>query len=338
MVRLGFPAYWLADAPDARWKGRAFVADRDGEDHALEALLRGLAARGYAFTTPTPATHARVNAWPENAVAADLAGVFGWSRPFRPDLLDPELMQLAQQAGILRPEGELMRSAVRVSVLDGALFVHSAYPTQATDSVFFGPDTYRFVRAVAAWLNPARAARVGRAVDIGAGAGPGGIWVARAAPQAEVLLVDINEAALRLSRINAAAAGAGNVTAVRSDLLDGVSGEFDLIVSNPPYLNDPLARAYRHGGGEFGAELSVRILDAALRRLAPGGTLILYTGVAIVAGRDPFRTEAERMCRERVGWSYEEIDPDVFGEELETSAYARADRIAAVVLVATREG
>jgi hypothetical protein len=32
------------------------------------------------------------------------------------------------------------------------------------------------------------------------------------------------------------------------------------------------------------------------------------------------------------------MDPDVFGEELDTAAYAEADRIAAVVLTVTREG
>jgi hypothetical protein len=37
-------------------------------------------------------------------------------------------------------------------------------------------------------------------------------------------------------------------------------------------------------------------------------------------------------------WSYAEVDPDVFGEELETPAYADADRIAAVVLTVTNTG
>jgi len=36
-------------------------------------------------------------------------------------------------------------------------------------------------------------------------------------------------------------------------------------------------------------------------------------------------------------WSYFEVDPDVFGEELEAGMYTQADRIAAVVLTVTRE-
>ena len=104
-------------------------------------------------------------------------------------------------------------------------------------------------------------------------------------------------------------------------------------MSNPPYLNDALGRAYRHGGGAFGAALSLRILEAALPRLAPAGTLILYTGTAIIAGRDLFREAAlPALAAGGFAWTYEEVDPDVFGEELETQAYRAADRIAAVVL------
>jgi methylase of polypeptide subunit release factors len=198
--------------------------------------------------------------------------------------------------------------------------------------VFFGPDTYRFARAIKAGLRE-RTAPIANAVDIGCGAGPGGILVAKHAPAARVLMTDINDAALRLARVNAALAGTTNAIAHRSDILADVDGAFDLIASNPPYLNDALQRAYRHGGGHFGADLSLRILDAALPRLAPAGSLILYTGTAIVAGRDLFRESAlPRLTAGDLAWIYEEIDPDVFGEELEAPAYRAADRIAAVVL------
>ena len=123
------------------------------------------------------------------------------------------------------------------------------------------------------------------------------------------------------------------VEAVHSDLLTAVPGTFDLIVANPPYLVDPAARAYRHGGGDLGAGLSLAILDAGVERLAPGGTLLLYTGAAIVNGQDPLRkAAAARLAGTGLRWSYREIDPDVFGEELDSGAYAEADRIAAVVL------
>ena len=37
-------------------------------------------------------------------------------------------------------------------------------------------------------------------------------------------------------------------------------------------------------------------------------------------------------------WSYAEVDPDVFGEELENIAYAQTDRIAAVTFTAAKPG
>lgn len=301
-----------------------------GPDTALLQMAQAVQATGYAFITPTPATHARVNARTASAVAQNLADIFGWSRPFRDDMVPALILALMREAGVLRSDDAGHRSAIRLSSLDGLLFVHSAYPTTAADSVFFGPDTYRFARAILAQL--AKAAPVRRAVDIGCGAGPGAVLVARACPDAEVFAVDINEAALRLTRVNAALAGV-RVTAVDSNLLSAVTGSFDLIVSNPPYLVDPGERAYRHGGGPLGAGLSLAILDTALERLAPGGTLLLYTGAAIVNGADPFKhAAAAQLAETRASWTYEELDPDVFGEELERGVYTSADRIAAVVL------
>ncbi len=323
---------------DVRFEAASEVPASAIEDRALLHLLAALREAGYRFTTPTPATHARVNARPDNAQARDLRGVFGWSRPFEPALLPDRFLKLMKDADILDEGGALPRSRIRVSSLDHELFAHSAYPTTSADAVFLGPDTYRFALAIQAALRD-RKTPVRRAVDVGCGAGPGAIVVAKAYPQAQVVMGDINDTALRYARINATAARLPNAAACRSDLLSNVKGAFDLIVSNPPYLNDPLARAYRHGGGAFGAGLSARILHAALDRLEPGGALVLYTGSAIVDGRDLFFEEAvDHLRKGDVDWRYRELDPDVFGEELETDAYRDAERIAAVLLTVTKKG
>ena len=307
---------------------------REELDLNLLRLARGVRALGYVFITPTPATHARVNARQGAEWASDLRGVLGWSRPFRPGAIPAEIEALMHEAGTLEPHEDGWRSTIRMSTLDEFTFVHSAYPTTAPDSVFFGPDTYRFARAIRA----CRRSRVTRAADIGCGAGPGAVLLARSHPGAEILGLDINAAALRLTRVNAALNGV-TLEARHSDLLAGTSGTFDLLVANPPYLVDPVARAYRHGGGALGAGLSLAILDAAMERLAPAGTLLLYTGAAIVGGRDPFNEDVSARLRGAAfTWTYEEIDPDVFGEELEAGPYRDADRIAAVCLTATREG
>jgi len=307
-------------------------------DLTLLQLGRRLQADGYRFITPTPLTHQRVNQRDEGQVADTLRDVFGWSQPFEPGLLSADEQRQLQEAQVIDVYDGRLKSRVRWSSLDDLLFVHSGFPTDAADSVFFGPDTYRFAQLIHAHLQQSFAP-IQRAVDIGCGAGVGAILIARARREAQVLAVDINPAALRLTAINAALAEVANVEVQASDVLQGTEGNFDLIVANPPYMADPAGRAYRHGGGSLGAGLSLRIVEQALNRLAPGGSLLLYTGVAMVDGRDPFfDTVVPRLDSTRFGWTYRELDPDVFGEELLNPGYQRVDRIAVVALTVTRIG
>ncbi|MCJ2078235.1 class I SAM-dependent methyltransferase [Methylobacterium sp. E-016] len=312
------------------------MTGRPDPNPALIALVERLRALGYSFTTVTPATHARVNARPQAARARNLRDVFGWSRPFAEDLLPADLFAAMHAAGVLVRDGDAWRSAIRVSSLDGELFVHSAYPPSTTDVVFFGPDTTRFVAAVVDHLAH-RAAPVRRAVDIGCGSGAAGIAIAKRAPDAEIALVDINDAALAAAATNSRLAGVHGTVPRRSDLLADVAGAFDLVVSNPPFMLDRAGRTYRDGGGTYGEGLSLAVVEAARTRLAPGGSLVLFTGSAIVDGADPFRRAATAACEAAgLGWTYRELDPDAYGEELDAPAYAEAERIALVVLTVTR--
>ncbi len=63
----------------------------------------------------------------------------------------------------------------------------------------------------------------------------------------------------------------------------------------------------------------------------------MYTGSAIVDGYDAFRSMALEFIDARsYDASYVELDPDIFGEELENEAYRDVERIAAVALVVRR--
>ena len=237
-------------------------------DEALLQLGRRLRADGYRFTCVTPATHGRNNARAGAERAMTLRDVFGWSRPFAPSLLSADELQQLQQAQLLTEAEGLLRSKVRFASLDELLLVHSAYPTEASDAVFFGPDSYRFAQVIHDHLQR-RHTRVQHAVDIGCGSGVGALLIARAAQHAQVSAVDINPLALRYTAINAALAGVSNLSVEPSDLLDGITGTFDLIVANPPYMLDAGQRTYRHGGGSLGAELSLRIVEQGVNASAP---------------------------------------------------------------------
>lgn len=315
---------------------------------ALAALGTTLRTQGYRFITVTPATHRRVNRRPDNAWGHDLRGVLGWSRPFRDGALPADIERLLDEAGVLAPcrgerahEGGPARCAtVRASTIGERLYFHSAWPTTDDDDVFFGPDTYRYVAALQRSLaSPLLRQPVQRAVDIGCGAGPGAIELALRFPDATVYGADINHDALALARINASINGAANLQPCHSNLLDGIDGGFDVVMSNPPYILDPDELPYRHGGGEHGAQLSIDIVRAALERLNPGGSLLLYTGVAIVDGEDRFLSSIRGMLESACEtWTYEELDPDIFGGQLGCKGYENVERIAAVWLHAVKRG
>lgn len=292
---------------------------------ALLELGRALQRAGYQFVTPTPETHRRVVSRYERARC--LRDVFGWSLPFSRALLPPQLFELLVRADAVCERGSEYVATVRFASLGGSLYLHSAYPTIASDAVFFGPDSYRFCAFIEREASAAHTV-----VDIGCGSGVGGLVAARAAQAERLVLVDINARALSYAAVNVQLAGRTQATELlQSDLLAQVTGELDLIVANPPYMRDQAARAYRDGGGNYGEALSVRIVRESLARLRPGGTLLLYTGAAVVDGEDVF-WHAIRELLHGSAHAYVELDPDVFGEELDRPGYERVERIAAVGL------
>jgi methylase of polypeptide subunit release factors len=302
---------------------------------ALLQLLSLLRASDYSFITPTPATHARVVARESRKYAGSVRDVLGWSLPFAPDLLPRELLDVLLKAGaVLQKDDGLLAATIRVSSVRGALFVHSAYPTTGRDSVFLGPDSYRFADLIIARMKPL--GPDARILDYGAGAGVGGIVAASASPGAKLSLADINPKALFLASINAEFAGLDYETKEASRPLD-LEGEYDLIVTHPPFMMDRDGRAYRDGGGLFGGQLSLDWTVESMARLRPGGQLILHTGVSIVDGEDVL-LNALRKRVPAAGWrlDYHELDPDIFGDELEHRAYAEVERIAAVGMVLER--
>jgi methylase of polypeptide subunit release factors len=214
------------------------------------------------------------------------------------------------------------------------LFLHSAFPTLAADSVFLGPDSYRFADFIAWRMNNLDPGAT--ILDYGAGAGVGGICAARQRTGCFLTLADINPKALFLSSVNADAAGIGH-RAVEASSPTELPGNFDLIVTHPPFMMDDQGRAYRDGGDLYGARLALEWVVGGSRKLRPGGQLILHTGVSIVDGRDVL---LEHLIEELEGpeWAldYRELDPDIFSEDLDQPAYAKVERIAAVGLVVTR--
>lgn len=312
-------------------------------DANLVRVGRWLMQQGYHFICPTPATQERVSTR-ENSKgeAQSLREVFGWNRPFRATLLPDFVLHSLRLASALDENESLLRARVRFSSLKSCLFVHSAFPTESRDAVFFGPDTYRFVAMLSEILGRGWPHDIRRVVDLGCGSGAGAIAIAELLNPRELqelLLADLNPVALRLAATNAEINNVGTARCVCSDVFDDIPGSFDLITVNPPYIIDRKKRLYRDGGAAFGTELSLQFLREAISRLDVGGRLLLYTGTPIVEGVDPFWIASLPILESaEVKYHYFEIDPDVHGESLELPEYSTVERIAAVGLVVHRPG
>ena len=129
-----------------------------------------------------------------------------------------------------------------------------------------------------------------RILDLGTGSGAIVVTLLAELPGATAVASDLSAAALQVAKGNADALGVANrARFVQANWFDGVDGQFDLIVSNPPYipLGDiaGLAADVRDfdppkalDGGPDGLEAHRRISSGAGAYLAPKGHVILEIG------------------------------------------------------------
>jgi release factor glutamine methyltransferase len=134
--------------------------------------------------------------------------------------------------------------------------------------------------------NPAPPLRI---LDVGTGSGAIAIAIASRIQDAEITAIDISESALSVAHENAKRNGVG-IRFLKGDLLAPIQGEqFDLILSNPPYVpntdhaliavevreHEPAVALW--GGGD-GLEIYRRLIPAAYGALVPGGYVALEMG------------------------------------------------------------
>lgn len=202
-----------------------------------------------------------------------------WLITHEQDLLDPAAMAAYQALLKRRLNGEPVAYLLGEKEFFGRMF-------QVAPGVLVPrPETELLVELAREKIATCNTPRV---LDLGTGSGCIAITLALECPHCRVMASDRSEAALNIARDNATQHNAP-VEFYAGDWFDALPGsteKFDLILSNPPYIEsaDPHLTALRHepltalAAGEDGLDDLRRIVQGAAPHLVPGGWLMLEHG------------------------------------------------------------
>ncbi|HEX9091345.1 MAG TPA: peptide chain release factor N(5)-glutamine methyltransferase, partial [Anaerolineales bacterium] len=145
------------------------------------------------------------------------------------------------------------------------------------------PETELLVERALAWLQEHPGPK--RVIDVGTGSGCIAVSLAVNHPDLHLLLTDISQTALAIARVNAEKYGLSDRCRFQqADLLEGVTGIFDLLCANLPYIpsdilvNLPVADReplLALDGGSQGLDPITGLLNQARDLLEPGGIMLL---------------------------------------------------------------
>jgi release factor glutamine methyltransferase len=261
--------------------------------HPVETARRALAAKFKSAAIESADLDARILTG--HALGLDLTGLISAAQR----LLTPDESTRLDQFARRRLAGEPVARIVGEKEFWGLPFqLSSATLVPRPDTETVVELALELLRADGSLDRPLRIA------DLGTGSGAILLALLSELPAAQGFGTDISEHALQTAGANAARAGLSNRAAfIACDYATGLSGAFDLIVSNPPYIRtadiDGLAPEVRHhdplaalDGGADGLDAYRALIPRAASLLAPGGWLVLEAGQGQSGPIEGFMTKA----------------------------------------------
>jgi methylase of polypeptide subunit release factors len=268
-------AGFTADGVLARVGSAAFAALGRGLTVPVQRALAGASdgggpQRGEGEAHPGPSAAGPGGPQAAASVLDALIRAFLLGSPLPADALPADALADLVALGMLRRDGDALVPRVEVHPYgepdtDWYLVSDIGAPAEPDHVLGLGGASLTLAR-----ITPRR--EVGRALDVGCGAGVQVLHAARHATR--VVATDTNPRALAMTALSAALSG---VPVEQVDLREGslfgpVSDErFDLIVSNPPFVISPSHRFTYRDAGLPGDELSRLVVRGAAAHLAPGG-------------------------------------------------------------------
>ncbi len=265
----------------------------DFADQTIDAARRALAARFKIASIESADLDARILTG--HALGLDLTGLISAAQ----SRLTPDELAHLDEFARRRLTGEPVARIVGEKEFWGL-------PLQLSSATLVPrPDTETVVELALELLRANQDLdRALRIADLGTGSGAILLALLSELPAAQGFGTDISERALETAAANATRAGLSNrATFIACDYATGLTGPFDLIVSNPPYIRTAdiggLAAEVRHhdplaalDGGADGLDAYRALIPQAVRLLAPGGHLVVEAGLGQSGPIEAFMTNA----------------------------------------------
>ncbi len=209
--------------------------------------------------------------------------------------LSTEDINLFVRENHLEEDKGYFKSNVRILPFFDLLILVDPYDRTIKDYTYFGFDSVKFAEDVRSTL---ASRKFSRSLDIGTGSGVQALNVAHLSE--EVNGIDINSRAVKFGQTNARINNIRHAHFFLSNLYENVTGKYDLVTSNPPFVfypdtnYDPLT--FRDGhGGELGLELPSAILKGLDNILSDKGIAKMICISLMIKGHDTVLEEIKRI-------------------------------------------